>query len=246
MKSKVFVLGILMVLSSCKETAKGGKTEIEDIEYSQNTNDESGWTSLFDGTSFDSWRGYLSNDMYPEWDIVDGVMVFTPGEKSGKNIITKKKYTNFILSLEWKISEGGNSGIFYGVYEDEKYVEAYETGVEIQVIDNKGHPDALEGGDSHKAGSLFDLVAYPDQYILPSGEWNLCVLEINHEINQGKITMNDKETITFPLYGPLWEDMIENSKFKDWQGFGKHRTGHIGLQDHHDKVWYRNIKIKEL
>ncbi len=245
MKSKIILGLILLSFCCCKQAAKE-ENEIKGIEYSKNSQDSSDWTILFDGTSFDRWRGYLSEKMYPEWEIVDGIMAFTPGEKSGMNIITKKKYTSFILSVEWMVSEGGNSGIFYDVYEDEKYVEAYETGVEIQVIDNERHPDALEGGDSHKAGSLYDMVAYPDQYINPAGEWNLCIIEINHETNWGKVTMNDKDTITFPVHGPEWDNMVANSKFKGWEGFGKNQTSHIGLQDHGDKVWYRNIKVKEL
>lgn len=246
MRIKVIIVIILFTLFNCKQTVRNEGNENKAVEYSQNNSSDSEWIILFDGTSFDSWRGYLSEDMFSEWTIVDGEMAFTPGETGGKNIITKEKYTDFILSLEWKVSEVGNSGIFYGVYEDEKYVEAYETGVEIQVIDNERHSDALEGGDSHKAGSLYDMIAYPSEFINPAGEWNLCVLEVNHKTNRGKVTMNGKASITFPVHGPEWEAMIENSKFKGWEEFGKHRTGHIGLQDHHDKVWYRNIKIKLL
>lgn len=246
MKTKTFLLIIVLAFINCKQTVERDKNQIKNVEYSKENIDASEWISLFDGTSFGSWRGYLSEEMYPNWTIEDSIMVFTPGKEHGKNIITKQKYTNFILSLEWKVSEGGNSGIFYGVFEDEKYHEAYETGVEIQIIDNERHPDALEGGDSHKAGSLYDLVAYPDQYIHPAGEWNLCMIEVNHKTKLGKVTMNGKATITFPVYGPKWDEMIENSKFKDWEGFAKHQTGHIGLQDHGDKVWFRNIKIKEI
>lgn len=246
MKSKIILGLILLAFCCCKQAAKDEKNDVKQIEYSQNSQDSSEWTILFDGTSFDSWRGYLSEEMYSEWEIVDGIMAFTPGKKSGKNIITKKKYTNFILSVEWKVSEGGNSGIFYGVYEDEKYHEAYETGVEIQVIDNKRHPDAKEGQGTHKAASLYDMIAYPDEFVNPAGEWNLCVLEINHETNQGKVTMNGKESITFAVHGEDWDNMVSNSKFKDWEGFGQYQTGHIGLQDHSDKVWFRNIKIKVL
>ena len=93
----------------------------------------------------------------------------------GKNIISKEKYTNFILSLEWKISEAGNSGIFWGVYEDEKFSEAYMTGPEIQVLDNEKHPDSFVGNGIHKAGSLYDLIGYPAEDIYPAGEWNQCV-----------------------------------------------------------------------
>ena len=173
-------------------------------------------------------------------------MKFTPGKEGGKNIITKGTYTNFVLSLEWKVSEAGNSGIFWGVHEDEKFREAYMTGPEIQVLDNERHPDAKVAQGTHKAGSLYDMIACPDEHVNPAGEWNLCVLEINQDANVGKVSMNGTEVMTFPLHGEEWDKMVANSKFKDWEGFGKYRTGHIGLQDHSDVVWYRNIKIKTL
>ena len=210
---------------------------------SENNND---WTILFDGASFDHWRGYLSDEIFPEWSIVDSAMVFTPGKEEGKNIITRKKYTSFILSLEWKISEVGNSGIFWGVYEDKRFFEAYMTGPEIQVLDNERHPDSFVGNGIHKAGSLYDMIGYPDEHINPAGKWNKCVLEIDHKKNTGTVTMNGKASISFPLSGEKWDAMVANSKFKDWEGFGKYHSGHIGLQDHSDKVWFKNIKIKEI
>tara|TARA_B110000003_G_scaffold83922_1_gene85897 strand:+ start:36447 stop:37190 length:744 start_codon:yes stop_codon:yes gene_type:complete len=210
------------------------------------TSKDGEWIILFDGTSLDNWKGYLSETVYPEWNIKDSILVFTPGKEGGKNIITKKRYTNFILSLEWKISEAGNSGIFWGVYENEKFIEAYMTGPEIQVLDNDKHPDSFVGNGIHKAGSLYDMIGYPEEYIKPAGEWNKCVIEVNHKINKANITMNEKTTISFPLNGVEWENMVSNSKFKDWEGFGKYKTGHIGLQDHSDQVSFRDIKIQEL
>lgn len=208
------------------------------------TNDD--WLILFDGSSFDHWRGYLSDNMFSEWNIIEGAMVFTPGKKGKKNIITKEKFTNFKLSLEWKISEGGNSGIFWAVVENEKFSEPYETGPEIQVLDNERHPDSFLAKGKRKAGSIYDILGYPEKFVNSAGQWNLCELEINHKINQGKITMNGGKTIIFPLYGNEWDKKVTNSKFKDWEGFYKNQAGHIGLQDHGDKVWFRNIKIKEL
>lgn len=239
---------IVVAFVSCKEKVKqvNDKETKNEMVNNEDVNKEFGWIVLFDGSSLNKWRGYLTEDIYPEWTIENGVMAFTPSEEGGKNIITKEKYTNFVLSLEWMISEAGNSGIFWSVYEDEKYTEAYQTGPEIQVLDNERHPDSKVANGTHKAGSLYDMISYPDEFINPAGEWNLCVLEINHETNIGKVVMNNKEAITFPVHGEEWDKMVGNSKFKDWEGFGKYQTGHIGLQDHSDKVWFRNIKIKEL
>ena len=248
MKLKIAMFCALVLFLGCKdkETKKVEETEEKTVVKNETVMDESGWINLFDGSNYDNWRGYLYDGMYPEWTIDGDAMKFTPGEKGGKNIITKNTYTNFILSLEWKVSEAGNSGIFWGVFEDEKFKEAYMTGPEIQVLDNERHPDAKVAQGTHKAGSLYDMIACPDEHVNPAGEWNLCVLEINQDANLGKVSMNGTEVMSFPLHGEEWDKMVANSKFKDWEGFGKYKTGHIGLQDHSDVVWYRNIKIKVL
>lgn len=247
MKKVISYCFVLLAFVSCKQSSKEtAETQIEKETVKEESISESEWITLFDGSSFDNWRGYLTEDIYSEWTIEDNAMVFTPGEKGGKNIISKQKFTNFVLSLEWKISEGGNSGIFWSVFEDKKFSEAYQTGPEIQVLDNAKHPDAKVVGGTHMAGSLYDMIACPEEFVNPAGEWNLCVLEINHETNQGKVSMNGNEVMTFPIHGEAWDKMVANSKFKGWEGFGVYQTGHIGLQDHGDKVWYRNIKIKEL
>ncbi|MGM5468742.1 3-keto-disaccharide hydrolase [Flavobacteriaceae bacterium LMO-SS05] len=252
MKAIIFLLVFTMAFTACKQV-KNEPTQTEtEAMNAEETEPAPEWVSLFDGTSFDNWRGYLNEGMYPEWTIEDGAMVFTPDKKSkpgsgsGKNIITKKSYTNFILSLEWKISEGGNSGIFWSVFEDPKFNEAYQTGPEIQVLDNAKHPDSFVPGGTHKAGSLYDMIACDPELVKPAGEWNLCVLEINHNTNQGKVSFNGQEAFTFPVQGEVWDAMIANSKFKGWEGFGMHHTGHIGLQDHGFQVSFRNIKIIEL
>ncbi len=250
MKKSILLFFSLTALLACKEKTTEN-TEVEEQVETQEVakateNTENEWEVLFDGTSYDSWKGYLADDVYSNWSIEDGAMAFTPGEEGGKNIITKNKYTNFVLSLEWKISEGGNSGIFWGVYEDPKFNEAYQTGPEIQVLDNAKHPDAKIGEGTHSAGALYDMIAPPSDVSKPAGEWNLCVLEVNHKTNQGKVSLNGTALFTFPVNGQQWDAMIADSKFADWEGFGAYQTGHIGLQDHSDKVWYKNIKIKSL
>ncbi len=242
-----FAVIMLMITMACKknknEETMSDKSENLTAEEATSSDD---WIVLFDGSSFDNWSGYLSDSIHKEWSLDGTSMKFTPGEEGGKNIISKQKFTNFVLSLEWKVSEKGNSGIFWGVFEDEKFKEAYETGPEIQVLDNERHPDSFVAEGTHKAGSLYDMIACPPELINPAGEWNECVLKIDHENNLGSVTMNGKEAFTFPVHGEKWDAMVANSKFKDWEGFGKYPEGHIGLQDHSDVVWYRNIKIKKL
>jgi hypothetical protein len=244
MNKIVAIALVVLTVISCKEKVKEEVAETEVMP--EQTIQSPEWITLFDGTSYENWRGYLAEDVYPEWTIEDGAMAFTPGKKGGKNIISKDTYTNFILSLEWKISEAGNSGIFWGVHEDPKFTEAYETGPEIQVLDNEKHPDAFVGEGRHTAGALYDMIAPSEDVTKPVGEWNLCVIEVNHKTNSGSVTLNGVEIVTFPVHGTEWDAMVAKSKFKDWAGFGKYPTGHIGLQDHSDKVWYRNIKIQKL
>lgn len=223
-----------------------GIKEAENMSGSKTVSEHSSWEILFDGTSFDNWRGYLKENMPSCWSIEEETMVFTPDNEHNGNIITKSKYTNFILSLEWKISEGGNSGIFWGVYEDEKLGQPYETGPEIQVLDNDKHPDAIANPKFHQAGALYDMVQPKYDVCKPAGEWNLCEIKVDHKKNIGSVTLNGTIIVEFPVHGQLWDHLVANSKFRDWKYFGKYHTGHIGLQDHGDKVWYRNIKIKKL
>jgi len=207
------------------------------------------WEVLFDGTSMDAWKGYRTAEVPSTWRIEDRAMVFYPPasgpEGERYNLVSRKAYSSFVLSLEWKISEGGNSGIFWGIVEDPKYNQPYETGPEIQVLDNERHPDAANG-DTHQAGALYDMVAPHSDVTKPAGEWNLCEITVDYEAEMGMVVLNGTEILSFPLGNGAWDAMVEESKFKGWEGFGKSRIGKIGLQDHGDIVAYRNIKIKSL
>jgi hypothetical protein len=205
------------------------------------------WTILFDGSNLNSWKGYLKDNPSDEWEILDNTLVFTPKENRGSvrnNIITKESFTNFVLHLEWKISSGGNSGVFWAIDEDEKYREPYETGPEIQVLDNEKHPDGKIL--SHRAGSLYDMIQALPESVNPAGEWNTFDITIDYKNNIGLVVLNDVTVVEFPVKGPEWDEMVSNSKFSTWSAFAKTDTGKIGLQDHDDTVYYRNIKIKRL
>ncbi len=255
MKKLLMISLAMVVFMSCKNSSSNSSNNTEREEPVQEEKKKSiltdeeqkeGWKVLFDGSNLDQWRGYNSLELFDEWTIDDGTLKFTPSEEGGKNIITKEKFKNFILDLEWKISEGGNSGIFWSVYENLEYKEAYETGPEIQVLDNERHPDANVGGKTHQAGALYDMLEPSADVCKPAGEWNHVRLTIDHEQNIGKVELNGTQIEEFPVHGEEWDNMVENSKFKDWPGFGKYALGHLGLQDHGDVVWYRNIKLKNL
>ncbi|MGB0777222.1 MAG: 3-keto-disaccharide hydrolase [Flavobacteriaceae bacterium] len=214
---------------------------------SLNTFAQENWSVLFDGKSMDAWKGYLSPNISPEWTVKDKVLTFTPEPgrtQGGSNIITKEVFHDFELSLEWKISKGGNSGIFWAVVEDSRYKEAYETGPEIQILDNDEHPDGKIL--THRAGSLYDMIqAKPDQ-TNPVGQWNQCIIHIDYTNNEAWVELNGERVVQFKPKGSTWNAMVKNSKFRDWPGFAKLESGHIGLQDHDDIVHYKNIKIKKL
>jgi hypothetical protein len=239
-----------MSLLSCKEN----KNKEENAPMSETTameddamaSDQGDWQVLFDGKNMDGWHAY-NGDKPTQWTIKDNALVLTPTEnRSGsENLITDKEYTDFELSLEWNISEGGNSGVLYAVDEDKKYSEPYATGPEIQVLDNERHPDA-KAGTTHQAGALYDMIAPSEEVAKPAGEWNTMTLTIDHKNNMGKVTLNGTQIVEFPVEGEKWKEMISKSKFADWENFGEAKTGKIALQDHGNMVSYRNIKIKEL
>ncbi|MCL6274448.1 DUF1080 domain-containing protein [Muricauda sp. 2012CJ35-5] len=247
---KIGIIMVLLLAFSCKEKAKEAATETQEVsaeDTQEQVADE--WTTLFDGNSFDGWHFYNAEGVTEPWKLEDGAMVFYPPsdrpEGASYNIVTDKDYTNFVLSLEWKISEGGNSGIFWGISEEEKFGQPYQTGPEIQVLDDDGHPDA-KNGTTHQAGALYDMIAPSTKAVKPAGEWNMVEIQIDHESNAGHVILNGSKIVEFPVHGEAWDAMVADSKFADWEGFGVFKTGKIGLQDHGDIVAYRNIKIKEL
>ncbi len=245
-KSVLFV--VLAIAFACKDKPKENKEETEEI-VEVAVEKESDWITLFDGTSFEGWHMYNGGDVTEPWKLEDGAMVFYPTEDrpegANYNLVTDEEFTDFVLNMEWKIAEGGNSGFFWGVKEDEKYGEPYLTGPEIQVLDNERHPDA-QNGEDRTAGALYDMVPPSEDAVKPAGEWNTVELMVNHKTNQGHVVLNGIKIVEFPVQGPEWDGLVAISKFADWEGFAAFKTGKIGLQDHGDKVSYRNIKIKEL
>ncbi|HMC01575.1 MAG TPA: DUF1080 domain-containing protein [Flavobacteriaceae bacterium] len=247
MKKTIILLILFLAFVACKDQPKKETETISEevVTTEVATEQEKEWVSLFDGKTLNGWHVYNGGDINSHWKVEDGVLAFVGRKGSPEyNIVTDKEYTNFKLSLEWKISEGGNSGIILGVVEDERFPSPYTTGIEIQVLDNEKHPDGKF--PNHNAGALYDLIVPPSNIAKPVGEWNTCEIYINHNTNEGKAWLNGTLTAEFPLSGKKWEEMIANSKFKDWEYFAKSKTGRICLQDHEDKVWYRNIKIQEL
>ena len=204
------------------------------------------WVKLFDGKSLAGWHNYLKQGqpVSGKWKVEDGSIVLV--ERGGGDLVTDGEFENYELELEWKISEKGNSGIIYRVHEDPKYKSSYNTGPEMQVLDNERHPDAKAGKNGNRtSGALYDMLPPSDfsaQKV--AGEWN----KVKLVINKGTVQhyLNGKKIVEYKTSGPEWEKMVNESKFKGWEGFNKYDKGRIALQDHGDKVWYRNIRIREL
>lgn len=201
-----------------------------------------GWELLFDGQNLSSWRGYKKESLPAAWTIDDNALHFS-GEGEGGDIITQNEYENFELALDWKIEEGGNSGIFYNVVEDGKYDAVYHTGPEMQVLDDERHPDAKENPGKRIAGANYDLYE-PSAKAKPAGEWNSIRLVKNN--NKVEHWMNGQKVVEYELGSDEWKEDVKNSKFASMPDYGSAQKGHIALQDHGDQVWFKNIKIRPL
>ncbi len=203
-----------------------------------------GWKLLFDGKTTKGWHNYGKKDISPLWKVENGELIM--GSKGAEDIVTDKEYENFEFQLEWKISEGGNSGIYYLVKEDpQKYKKGWNTGPEMQILDDNKHPDATKGKDgNHQAGALYDLIPAKNKQLKPVGEWNAVRLIIN----QGKVEhwLNGAKIVEYDLNSTEFAELVKTSKFNVYADFAKYRKGRIALQDHGDLVWFRNIKIKKL
>lgn len=210
---------------------------------------ENGWELLFDGESTDGWRGY-NDEAFPDkgWIVEDGMLTIqeSGGDEagSGGDIVATEMYDDFILKLEWKISKGGNSGIFYRAIEQDE-VPIYWSAPEMQVLDNMNHPDANKGENGNrKAGSLYDLIPAQPQSFTGHGKWQK--VKIVAKGSHIEHWLNGEKVVEYELWTPKWYRMIRDSKFECHPEFGDAHEGLIGLQDHGNRASYRNIKIKAL
>ena len=201
-----------------------------------------GWKLLFDGKTLAGWRGFKSQDVPAGWQVVDGVLtrVEDTSKKAG-DIITKEQYKDFELALEWRIPKGGNSGIFFHVAE-EGGDQAYFTGPEFQILDNANHKDGAVPEKS--AGSNYAMHAPVHDMTKPVGEWNAVRLVVRGpHVEQW---VNGMKVVEYELWSADWEAKYKASKFKDMPKYGREKTGYIALQDHGNKVEFRNIKVRVL
>ena len=201
------------------------------------------WQILFDGKSVAAWRGFR-RDAFPEkcWVVESGSLKTVAGcDKSDQvDIITRTKYKDFELELEWRVAPGANSGIIYRVSEDED--QTWKTGPEMQVLDDEKHPDGKIPRTS--AGSLFDLIAPTNKILRPVGEYNKARLVVRN----GRVEhwLNGKKVLEYNLGSDALTSLIAQSKFKNFRQYARLSEGYIALQFHGDTVWYRNVRIREI
>ena len=219
-----------------------------------------GWQLLWDGKTSNGWRG-ARLDKFPDkgWVMEDGILKVRKADgresANGGDIVTIKKYRNFELKVDFKLTQGANSGIKYFVNTDWNKGEGSSIGCEFQILDDARHPDAKLGKDNNrKAGSLYDMIPAVPQNAKPFGEWNKAkIMVYKGTVVHGQ---NDQNVLEYHLWTPQWTDLLQASKFseKAWPlAFsllnncgGDNHEGFIGLQDHGDDIWFRNIRVKVL
>lgn len=253
----LFIACTACLLAACSEGGKtptGEKKEVVKTDTTLNTVTEEeraeGWVSLFDGQTVKGWHRYGGQPAGAAWKVKDGAISLDISKKDtswqlpdGGDLVTDQEFENFHLKIEWKISKGGNSGIIFFSHEDStKYKWSWETGLEMQVLDNDGHADGKIA--KHRAGDLYDLIACSKETVKPVGEWNLAEIRVMN----GKLDLflNGTNVVTTTIGDENWKTMLKNTKWKDHKDFSTYTRGRIALQDHGNEVWFRNIKIKKL
>jgi hypothetical protein len=248
MRKLVWLAFAAIIFNGCNSSkvSTAMSTETNRISTKQKND---GWKLLFDGNSTKGWHTYGYTTVGNAWNVQDGALHLNVSDKKNwpanetKDIVTDEEYDNFHFKTDWKISTNGNSGIIFYVHEDKStYRNTYQTGPEMQVLDNNGHPDAKI--IKHRAGDLYDLISGSPETVKPAGEWNTA--EIISKNGKLDFYLNGTNIISTTIWDDEWRQMIANSKFKSMPGFGTFKKGRIALQEHSDEVWYRNIMIKKL
>jgi len=228
---------------STKESASMDVNTLTDKEKAD------GWQLMFDGKSTTGWHKYGGAPAGAAWKIREGNLCLDTSVKEnwqikdGGDLVSDDEFENFDLQLEWNIAKDGNSGIIFYIHEDStKYKWPWETGPEMQVLDNDGHPDGKL--IKHRAGDLYDLISCSRETVKPPGEWNLAEIKcLNGKLD---LSLNGENVVSTTLWDDNWKKMVAGSKFKAMPGFGTFQKGRIALQDHGNEVCFRNIKIRRL
>lgn len=206
-----------------------------------------GWTLLFDGKSFKGWHGY-NGAATSAWKIEDCALKTVGTDKNygsdlRADLVTDRQFESFEISIDWKATKGGNSGLMYGVVEDPKYKAAWMTGPEYQFIDDVGFPQKLE--EWQKAGADYAMHLPNHQKMLkPVGEWNNTRIMVHGK--HVEHWLNGKKILEFERWTADWNKLRDSGKWKEAPDYGLAKSGRIALQDHGSIFWFRNVKVREI
>jgi hypothetical protein len=200
--------------------------------------DATAWRALFDGRDVSAWRPYKGQSVSAAWHVVDGVLT---KDHATEDIITRDQFGDFELMLDWRLSRGGNAGVFYRGTEE--YDHIYWSAPEYQLLDDAAHPDGHNRLTS--AGAAYALYPSPEGVVKPAGEWNTARILVRGA--HVEHWLNGTKTAEYELWSPDWEAKVKASKFNDYPNYGRAKRGHIAIQgDHEGKLELRNIRIREL
>lgn len=225
----------ILVASAC--TSCAGQADVST---------EAGWIWLFDGSDLDAWREFnKSTVMSPAWVIEGNELALRPERKTSRksvSLVSKKQYADFELELDWKLTPGGNSGIFFHVVEHPELIRPSQSGIEMQILDDHRHKDGKD--PTRRAGSVYALYAPTRAMTKPVGEWNS--VRIRTVGGQVEYWLNGVQVAAFDRDSDDWGERVVASKFTRFKFFDTQRYGYLALQDHADTVFFRNIRIREL
>ena len=231
----MFVMAIMMTTAVRAEDAPNTLTDAEKA---------AGWKLLFDGKTLAGWHSFKKKEPLPEWSVKEGVLTLTPlKDKRNPGLVSDEAFENFELSIDWKISPGGNSGVFYRVDETERGDDLNWTGIECQVLDNDKHPDA-QVDTNRKAGAAYYMYPPLKDTARPVGEWNTMRILVSG--NHVEHWLNGEKVVDYEIGSEDWLKRYAASKFKTHPKYGRVAKGHLALQEHGDAVEYRNVKIREM
>lgn len=239
MKQKIFLWSMILLAGIFTTNCKQADNKLTEQEAAD------GWLLLFDGNTLNGWRDFKGEGVNAPWIVEKGTLAsLGEGSDSTGYIVTEKEYGNFILTFDWKISEGGNSGVLYHVVERPEYKVPYVTGPEYQIVDDFGFPAELE--EWQKAGADYAMYTCDNEkkQLNKAGKWNTSKIVFDN----GKVEhwLNGQKVLGFEAWSDDWFERRSGGKWDFAPEYGLARSGHFALQDHGDRVWYKNIKLKEL
>lgn len=246
MYSRLCLFSLLLVFFTACTSSKSSQVSAQPNTLTKKEIKD-GWILMFDGESKKGWHVYNNQTDGSAWKVENGTLMLDPKAKGpdnagGGDIIFEDEFENFHLKLEWKLEKGGNSGIIFQALEDKKFRWPWQTGPEMQILDDDVHPDGKIV--THRAGDLYDMISANPGNLNPVGEWNL--FEIKALNGKLEFYINGERKVQVNQWDDAWFEMIGKSKFKSSPDFGRYKKGKIALQDHGDPVWFSNIKIRRL